>query len=99
MTDATVSARVSKDVVEEIERIIKEEKLEKSAAIRKLIYTGLEQYKKEKAVDLLRRGRVSYQKAAEIAGLNIWEFADVLREKGVIWVNGDIEEDIRKARE
>lgn len=96
----TVSVRVSDKVKQEIEKFAKDEKLEQtSEAARKLLAIGIEEWKKEKALDLLEKGKVTFLKAAEIAELNVWEFSELVKDSGMVWMK-DIEavkEDIKRA--
>ncbi|MDY6788459.1 MAG: UPF0175 family protein [Candidatus Nanohaloarchaea archaeon] len=90
-----VSARVSEKLEEDLEAYMDEEKLDKSVAVRKLIYVGLKDWKIGKAVELLRRGKVSLSKAAEIAEMNIWEFSEEIRDRKITWIKGeDLEKDL-----
>ena len=50
-----------------------EEHLEKSAALRKLLHLGVQNYRLERAIRGLGERRFSLLKAAEEAGLTIWE--------------------------
>ncbi len=99
MTEVSVSARVPEDVFKELEAFMKEESLEKSASIRKLLAEGLQHWKQQKALKSLEEGRASFLKAAEMAGLSVWDFADLVRERGIIWVKSEkfIRRDIEKA--
>ena len=55
---------------------MKEDSLEKSASIRNLLSNGLKKWKVEKALKSLEDGKVTFFKAAEIAGMTVWDFAD-----------------------
>lgn len=93
----TVSARVPDDVEEELEAYLETEKLDQSTAIRKLLSEGLEQWRREQALDRLEAGSITFQRAAEIAGLSTWEFAQLAEERDVTWVDGDhLEDDLRE---
>ncbi|MDL5502714.1 MAG: hypothetical protein QSU88_05810 [Candidatus Methanoperedens sp.] len=65
---------------------MKEESLEKSASIRKLLSDGLQKWKVEKASRSLEDGKVTFLKAAEMSGMTVWDFADTVREKGILWI-------------
>ena len=99
MTEVSVSARIPDDVFKELESFMKEESLEKSASIRKLLAEGLQHWKEERALKLLENGKVTFLKAAQMAGLSVWDFADLVREKGVVWVKSEkfVDSDIKKA--
>ncbi|MCK4491272.1 MAG: UPF0175 family protein [Candidatus Altiarchaeales archaeon] len=86
MTDVPVSARIPTALERDLERFMKQERLEKSVAVRKILYLGLREWKQERALRLLEQGKVTVARAAEIADLDIWEFLDVLRKSDKIWV-------------
>lgn len=99
MTEVSVSARIPEDVLKELETFMKEESLEKSASIRKLLSEGLQQWKEQQALKFLEEGNVSFLKAAEMSEISVWELADIVREKGIVWIKSEkyIIEDIEKA--
>lgn len=53
MTEISISARIPEDIFQELESFMKEESLEKSASIRKLLSEGLHHWKEERALKLL----------------------------------------------
>ncbi len=99
MTEISVSARIPEDVFKELEAFMREESLEKSASIRKLLAEGLQHWKEERALRSLEEGKASFLKAAEMAGLSVWDFADLVREKGITWIKSEkfMHKDIKKA--
>ena len=101
MTEISVSARVPDYIYKDIEAFMTEEHLEKSASIRKLLAEGLQHWKMKRALRLLEEGKVTFLKAAEMSGTSIWELADIVRKKGVVWVRSEeyITQDIEKALE
>ncbi len=90
MTEVTVSARIPRDLEEELESMMREERLEKSSALRKLLHLGMEHYRKDRGLRLLSEGKVTFSKAAEIAGLNVWEFSDLVKDRKISWVSDDV---------
>ncbi|MDD5616205.1 MAG: UPF0175 family protein [Candidatus Methanoperedens sp.] len=99
MTEVSISARIPDDVFKELESFMKEESLEKSASIRKLLAEGLQHWKERRALKSLEEGKASFLKAAQMAGLSAWDFADLVREKGIIWIKSEkfISSDLKKA--
>ena len=99
MTEISVSARIPEDIFKELESFMKEESLEKSSSIRKLLTEGLQQWKEQRAIKSLEEGKVTFLKAAQISGLSVWDFADLVREKGIVWIKSEkfISSDIKKA--
>jgi len=55
----TTSVRLPKEIVEEIEKLSKEEGIDKGTLIRKLIAESLKEYKIKRALELYREGKDS----------------------------------------
>jgi predicted HTH domain antitoxin len=85
----TISSRLPDDIEADLERYVEEERLDRSTAVRKLLAEGLETWKRDRALELLDRGEVSFTRAAELADCSVWEFATLVEERDVTWVDGD----------
>lgn len=86
MTEITLSTRITEEMEKEIEGYMKKEKVDRSIAVRKLLDSGLRDWKEARALKLLEKGEVSFLKAAKIAGLDAWTFAEKVKESGIVWV-------------
>ena len=96
MTEVNISARIPKKLKKELEEYMKAEHLETSTAIRKLLFGSLQEWREEYVLKLLAEGRTTVSKAAEIAGLTIWEFIAKIKESKMVWVKDNIiEKDIK----
>ncbi len=93
VTDVRISARIPRGLEKEIESLMREEHPKKSAALRELLHLGVENYPLSRALADLAEGRVSLYKAAQDAGLSIWEFLDETRRRRVTWVDEGVLED------
>ena len=52
------------------------------------------------ALELLQKGEVTFAKAAEMAGVSLWEFADLVKHSNIEWVKyklEEVEKEIQKA--
>jgi predicted HTH domain antitoxin len=78
-----LTGRVNREQVEMLDRISREENIDRSAALRKVLNIGIREYMRRKAVDGYRRGVLSIGKAAEEASVSIAEFYKILEEEGV----------------
>lgn len=78
-----LTGRVHRKQIEVLDRISKEEKIDRSAALRKVLDIGLDEYKRRKAIEDYRRGRISIGKAAEEADVSIAEFYKILSDEGI----------------
>ena len=92
----TISAWLPEDLEAELEQYLEEEHLDRSTAVRKLLAEGLETWQKERALEKLDRGEVTFMRAAEMAGLPVWDFARLAKEHNVTWVGSEqLAEDLK----
>jgi predicted HTH domain antitoxin len=85
----TISTRVSDDLEAELEAYLESERLDRSTAVRKLLSEGLNEWRRERALDRFADGDVSLAKAAELADLSVWEFVRLAEESDRPWVSSD----------
>ena len=85
----TISARVPDELEDELETYLEAERLDRSTAIRKLLGEGLEEWRRDQALERLQAGEVTFSKAAELAGMSVWDFASLVDERDVTWVDED----------
>lgn len=85
----TVSARLPDDLEEELEAYLEAEKVDRSTAVRKLLAEGLEEWRRERALQKLDAGEVTFVRAAELADMSVWDFAQLAKERDVTWVGGE----------
>ncbi|MAG01906.1 hypothetical protein CMI42_01080 [Candidatus Pacearchaeota archaeon] len=90
MTEVTISTRIPMALEKELEKYMKAEYLEKSAAVRRLLFKALEEWRIEYALRLLKNGKTTISRGAEIAGINIWEFVEKVRESKIKWVSDEV---------
>jgi len=79
----TISARIDKEIADEIEKIVRKRGVDRSAAIRELLRIGIQEYKLTEAIELVREGKATVWKAAEVAGVSYREMLKKLREHNV----------------
>ncbi|MFO7966495.1 MAG: UPF0175 family protein [Archaeoglobaceae archaeon] len=84
-----ISARIAKDLEKDIQEFVAEEGLERSVAVRKLLSIAVKEWKKEKAVKKLGEGKISFLKAAEIADMNPWDFAELIKDRKITWIKDE----------
>ena len=95
-----IAARIPKELEEEIEIFMREKGIDKSSAIRKILEIGIIEWRKERAVELYRRRRVTLWKASYIAKISLREMIDELKNRNLPLNTTleDIEEDILAAQ-
>ena len=92
MTEINISARIPEDLEKYLEKYMKEEHLEKSAAVRRLLFKSLKDWRVEYALKTLEDGKTTISRAAEISGMAIWSLMAKLRDSKIIWVKDSIVE-------
>lgn len=91
----TISARVPDDLEADLEAYLEAEQLDRSTAVRKLLTNGLNQWRREQALEKLDSGEVTFTRAAEIANMSVWDVAQLAKEREVTWVGSEqLAEDI-----
>lgn len=69
---------------EEIFRFMKEEGLDKSTAIRRILEIGVGEWKRRRAIELYRSGKVTLWKASQIWAVSLREMLDELNRLRII---------------
>lgn len=85
----TISTRVPDELEAELEAYLDEENLDRSTAVRKLLSEGLAEWRREQALDQLAAGSITFSRAADLAGMSVWDFARLAKERDVTWVADD----------
>jgi len=89
----TIFTRVPEELEAELEAYLEDEKLDRGTAVRKLLSEGLEDWRRERALDTVANGEITFSEAAERADMSVWDFAQLAKERDVTWVDGDHVED------
>ena len=85
----SISVRVPDELETELDAYLEDENLDRSTAVRKLLSEGLEEWRRERALDQLAAGTISLSKAAEMAEMSVWDFAQLAKERDITWVADD----------
>jgi predicted HTH domain antitoxin len=100
LTLKPLAVRIPKEIEKEILEVVEREKLDKATVVRNLLELGIAEWRKQMALELLREGKVTFAKAAEMAKLSLWEFADLVKQRNVEWVRftpEEIEKELKEA--
>lgn len=94
----TVSVRLSEESLREVDRLAARLKTDRSEALRRFIERGLREARIDDALDLLPRGKISVGRAAEEAGVTLYEMLDLVRRHHIPSGYGpeDLERDLRE---
>ena len=78
-----LGARISEDIFKLVDDTAREEKTDRSFAIRELILLGRQKLTEERALELYRNGKISSDKAADIAGVTVAEMMFLISKAGI----------------
>lgn len=78
-----VNIRLDADLIGEIDRLAGEDAIDRSEMARRLLGTGLAARRMRRALDEYRAGNVTAWRAAEIAGVSLYEMLDRIHDQGV----------------
>jgi len=97
MAKEVVSARLPKEMVDLIEEIAREEKVDKSTVLDRALDHYIREWKLQRALESYREGAATLPRAAEIAGLSVWEMIDTLSTRKIQpqYDIEDLEEDLK----
>ena len=79
----SVTARLGVESLEYIKNMCKMSNLDKSTAFRNILQKGIQDYKKERALELYIKGKFSFEQAAKYADMYAGDFFDLMRQKGI----------------
>lgn len=79
----TVAARVSKEMSDLISEISTEEKVDRSTVVRRLLDMGVKDWRIQTALERYGQGSITLLKAAEVAGVSIYEMIGILEERRI----------------
>lgn len=83
VSSKAITSRLKRELVNEIETIAKEEGIDRSTAIQKLLRMGLAEYKMEQAVRLYRNKKVTLWKAAEMADISLRAMMEAIKVRDI----------------
>ncbi len=76
---ATISARIYRSQLKDIEKLAREKGMDRSDLIRRLLDSGLREEKISGAIEFVRLRRITVWRAAEICGVSYREMLDLLK--------------------
>lgn len=77
-----IGVRLDKLFLKKVEALSREEHLDRSTALRVLMEEGYMNFTRKKAAQLYKEGKITISKAAEKAGITVWEMEQFLTSQG-----------------
>jgi predicted HTH domain antitoxin len=81
MTEA-IGVRLDDDMRTKIDTLSREEVLDRSSTIRKLLRVGYSEFMKKKVLAKYRKGSITLTEAAEITDMTVWEIQQYFVQEG-----------------
>jgi len=78
-----ITARIPEKYFKDLKRIEEEEHTERAAVIRKLLAKAIKDWKRQKAIELLKNHKITLRKAAKFADVTYVEVMYMLSEEGI----------------
>ena len=80
-----LNLRIPGELARELEELAHAEHLEKIDIARQLLREGVARRKQELALRLYAEGKITKSKAAEVAGISLWDMMALVEQRGVRW--------------
>ena len=81
----TISVRFDKNLIDDLLRIERKWKADRSEVVRRLLSEAIKNWKLENCISEIREHKMSIGKAAEDCEVSIWEMLAILKEKNIDW--------------
>lgn len=81
--------RIPENLLSLVDSKAREDRTDRSTALRQLLYAGAEDY----VIELLKRGRISASRAAELLDVSLYKVHELIRERGAEAASGSEEHD------
>lgn len=94
----TVTTRIPEEDEEALSELERELTADRSEVLRRLIRQGLEEWRKEKALEQLRNHSITLRRAAEIADVSYVEMLSLATEEGIDigYTSDDLDRDLER---
>lgn len=93
----TISLRLPREAIKKLRELADKEGKDRSALIREILEHGIKEKNLSHAVELYRKGQITGWKAAQLAGVSLWNLYKILAERGILiqYSEHDLEEDLK----
>ncbi len=87
----TITTRLPDEFVIDLGKIAHVENVDTSTVVRKLLAKAIEEWRKDYAVEMYKKGDFSFGQAAKFSGVGVWDFPELIKQKK-LFINYDEEE-------
>ena len=82
MNSIQINLRVPEEVASDLDKLAQQEHATRIDVARRILMEGVSVRKRAQALELYRQGKASKSKAAEVAGISLWEMMDLIEQEG-----------------
>jgi predicted HTH domain antitoxin len=82
MNSIQINLRVPEEVASDLDKLAEREHATRIDVARQILVEGVSGRKRALALELYQQGKASRSKAAEIAGISLWEMIDLIEQEG-----------------
>ncbi len=83
MASQQLSIRLPVEMITDLEVIARERNVARTDAVRRLLAESIRRWKIEHAIEMYQQERVTKERAAEMAGLSLYEMMDLIRQRRI----------------
>lgn len=91
-----VTSRIPEKYIKDLEKIQEEEKVDRAEAVRRLLTKAISEWKKERALKLLKDHRITIRKAASMADLAYVEMLELAKKLDIGYDLEELERDMER---
>ena len=77
-----LNLRVPEKIIQGLDEIASREQIDRTALARKMLTEAIQQWRKEEAITACQRGEITKARAAELAGISVYDIMDEVRRRG-----------------
>ncbi len=86
MDSRPLGSRVPDRILRDLAEFMIVEGVDRSTAVEKILAMGLSEWRKERALRLLGQGSITFNRAAQLAGVSVWDMMELVVQRRVEWV-------------
>ena len=83
MLQETISTRIPTEMLGELEKLAKEDQMDRSTEMRRLLEIGIRERKRRDVLERYRRSQITTERAAQELGISIWEMLEIMKKEKI----------------
>jgi len=91
-----ITSRIPEKYIKDLEKIQEEEKIDRAEAVRRLLTKAISEWKKERALELLKDHKITIRKAASMADVAYVEMLELAKKLDIGYDLEELERDLER---